>query len=222
MNAAGMQRDVETLLHEGGHAFHYIDSSSIANLFARHAPLEFCEVASMSQELLATDHYDIFHDDPANAARAKRVQLEGAIRVLPWVATIDGFQHWLYTHPGHDVATRTAAWMEIVTRFSTGATDWSGLEDARAAMWQRQVHLYQVPFYYIEYGIAQLGALRVWLNHRRDAASAMAKLRSAFALGGTRPLPELFEAAGIPFDFSPAAVKELIEAVGRELEQLPD
>lgn len=221
MNAAGLQRDVETLVHEGGHAFHYLASRDEPNLFVRHAPLEFCEVASMSMEMLACDHYDVFYSDPANAARAKRAQLEGVIRILPWVATIDGFQHWLYTHPGHTHRQRLDAWAQLLSRFGSGVIDHSGYELARQFAWQRQGHLFHVPFYYIEYGIAQLGALGVWLNYRKDPKAALSQLLDAFALGGTAPLPDLFAAAGVKFEFSEKTLAPLIDALQEELASLP-
>jgi oligoendopeptidase F len=221
MNSAGVHGDVVTMLHEGGHAFHYLDSRDIENVFVRHAPLEFCEVASMTQELLGADHYDAYYDDPEHAARAKRNQLERSATLLGWVATIVCFQHWLYTHEGHDRAARQAAWLETYGRFSSGVTDWSGLESYRESMWQRQIHLFSYPFYYIEYGIAQLGALQVWLNYRNDPQLAMSNLRKAFRLGGTKPLPEVFAAAGAEFDFGQSTLRRLVDAVGEELEKLP-
>ena len=221
MNAAGTQRDVETLLHEGGHAFHYLASRDIPNLFVRHAPIEFCEVASMSMELLTVDALGLYFDEEAFAARAKRHQLEGVIKGLTWIATIDQFQHWLYTNVGHTRAERTAAWLEIYGRFTGDATDWTGLEDVRASLWQRQVHLYSYPFYYIEYGIAQLGALGVWRNYRADKDQSLADLRKAFTLGGTRPLPEIFETAGVPFRFDADTVAPLIEMLREDLVALP-
>ncbi|MEX0741269.1 MAG: M3 family oligoendopeptidase, partial [Phycisphaeraceae bacterium] len=217
MNAAGLQRDVETLVHEGGHAFHFLASCDMPNLFVRHAPLEFCEVASMGMELIAADHYDVFYDNPEDAARAKHTQFEGIARKLTWIAVIDGFQHWLYTHPGHSAEQRTAAWLEILNRFSSSQIDWTGLEEPREAMWQRQLHLFHVPFYYIEYGIAQIGAMQVWQNYHKDPERTLSQLLKAFALGGTRPLPELFETAGAKFDFSEANLRPLIEAVSAEL-----
>jgi len=221
MNAAGLQHDVSTLLHEGGHAFHYLAARQQPNLFVRHAPLEFCEVASMSMELLACDHFDVFYANPEDAARAKRAQLEDVVRLLPWIATIDGFQHWLYTHPGHTPPERTQAWMDLLDRFSGGMVDWSGWEEIQQSMWHRQIHLFEAPFYYIEYGIAQLGALGVWLNYRRNPEEALHRLLEAFALGGTRPLPELFHAAGVTFDFSSAGVETAIAAVQDDLSRLP-
>lgn len=222
MNAAGLQLDIEILLHEGGHAFHYIASRDIPIIFVRHASLEFCEVASMSMELLAADHYDIFYDDPQNAARAKRHQLEGVLRTLAWVAVIDQYQHWLYTNPGHSLEDRTNTWLSTLARFSSSIVDWSEHTDAQRAMWQRQLHLFQVPFYYIEYGIAQLGALNTWLNYKQDPTAALQNLNAAFALGGTKPLPQLFQTANIPFDFSQKTIAPLVTAIRNELDTLPE
>jgi oligoendopeptidase F len=217
MNAAGVQRDVETLLHEGGHAFHCLAARNEPLVFLRAAPIEFCEVASMSMELLGAEHLDVFYDE-ADAGRAKRNLIEGIIRFLPWMATIDSFQHWIYTHPGHSREERTAQWMKTLDRFG-GEVDWSGYEDAREAMWQRQLHLFHVPFYYVEYGIAQLGALQLWMKAKHDPRGALAGYRAALALGGTRPLPELFAAAGIAFDFSEKTIRPLVRALREELEE---
>jgi oligoendopeptidase F len=222
MNAAGMQGDVDTMLHEAGHAFHYLAARSIDNLFVRNAPLEFCEVASMSMELLGQDHYDVFYRSPGDALRARRHHLEGIIRFLPWMAIIDGFQHWLYTHPGHSASQRTEHWLALLDRLASPIVDWSGLEPARQAMWHRQGHLFNAPFYYIEYGIAQLGALQVWLNYRKNPRQALKQLLSAFALGGTVGLPELFAAAGARFDFTESTLAPLIAAVEAELAALPE
>jgi oligoendopeptidase F len=220
MNAAGVQGDVETLLHEGGHAFHCLAAAQEDLIFLRSAPMEFCEVASMSMELLGADHFDVFYPAAADAARAKRSLLEGIIKFLPWMATIDGFQHWLYTHPGHSREQRTAHWLGLLDRFSS-KLDWSGYEQFRASSWQRQLHLFHAPFYYIEYGIAQLGALQLWVKSRQDPHRAIANYRAALRLGGTRSLPELFGAAGIVFDFSERTLRPLMDAIGEELRALP-
>ena len=219
MNAAGLQRDIETLLHEGGHAFHSIAAKHEPLVFLRSAPMEFCEVASMSMELLGADHFEVFYN-AADAARAKRTMLEGIIRFFPWMATIDSFQHWLYTHPGHSRAERTTQWLGILDRLG-GAVDWSGFEKVRESMWQRQLHLFHAPFYYIEYGIAQLGALQLWMKSKEDPRQALANYRAALALGGTRTLPELFSAAGIAFDFSDRTLRPLMNALAEEIESLP-
>jgi oligoendopeptidase F len=219
MNAAGLQRDVETLLHEGGHAFHALAAADEPLVFLRTAPMEFCEVASMSMELLGSEHFDVFYN-PVESARARRVMLEGIIRFFPWMATIDSFQHWLYENPGHTREQRTAEWSRLMDRFG-GNIDWHGLEDVRLSRWQHQLHLFHVPFYYIEYGIAQLGALQLWLKAKEDPRRALANYRAALKLGGTRPLPELFAAAGIRFDFSAKTLRPLISAIAEELAALP-
>ena len=221
MNAVGLHRDVETLIHEGGHAFHSFASRDEPLHAYRHAPMEFCEVASMGMELLAIPHLDEFYPDAADLRRARRKQFEGIVEVLPWIATIDAFQHWIYTHPGHTHDERRQAWQAVFERFS-GDVDYAGQERARAYRWQAQLHLYRVPFYYVEYGIAQLGALSVWSNARRDTAKAIADYRSALALGGSRPLPELFAGANIRFDFSDETVKPLMDAVAEQLAELDD
>ena len=218
MNAAGLQRDIDVLLHEAGHAFHYLAATAAEPLgFLQHAPLEFCEVASMGMELLGADHYDALYPKQADVARARRALLEGIVRFLPWMATIDTFQHWIYTHPGHARDQRTAAWLGIVGRFGRDV-DWTGHEPSRASAWQQQVHLFNSPFYYVEYGIAQLGALQVWLKSKEDPRRALANYRSALSLGGTRPLPDLFAAAGVRFDFTERTLRPLVAAVMEELD----
>jgi len=221
MNAAGVHRDVETMLHEAGHAFHYLAARDQPLVYMRHSPLEFAEVASMSMELLGCDQMDVFYSD-ADAARARRKQFEGILRFFPWMATVDSFQHWLYENPAANADERTEAWLQIYGRFSDTTVDWSGLDEARAVRWQPQLHIFHYPFYYVEYGIAQLGAIQVWQNYRKDPAGALKKLREAFALGGSRSLPQLFETAGIRFDFSIDTLKPAIEAVSQELTSLPE
>jgi oligoendopeptidase F len=222
MNAAGLQRDVETLLHEGGHAFHFLASCRHEPLvFLRSAPMEFCEVASMSMELLGSEHFDVFYANADDAARARRKMIEGIINILPWIAIIDSFQHWLYTNPGHSPAERTSHWLALLNRFMPDI-DWTGYESARASHWQRQLHLFHVPFYYVEYGIAQLGALQLWLKAQHDPHGALRGYRSALELAGAKPLPELFAAAGIVFDFSAKTVGPLTAALVRELEAGPN
>ena len=217
MNAVGLQRDVETILHEAGHAFHALAARAEDLRAYRHAPIEFCEVASMSMELLGNEFIEEFYS-AADAKRARRVHLEGVVGVFPWIATVDAFQHWIYTHPDHTRAERTAAWLALMDRFG-GDVDWSGYESARANLWHRQLHIFLHPFYYIEYGIAQLGALQVWANSKRDPVKALHDYKKSLALGGSRPLPELFSAAGCRFEFSSRTIEPLTtllrEALGK-------
>lgn len=220
MNAAGVNRDVETLLHEAGHAFHALAARHDPLVDYRHAPIEFAEVASMTMELFADDHLDEFYD-AQDAARAKRRHLEGVIGLLPWIARVDAFQHWIYTHPSHTAEERTAEWLRLEERFEAGV-DWSGYPAEREAGWQRQLHVFCYPFYYIEYGIAQLGALQIWDTFKQDPQLALGNYRAALALGGSRPLPQLFEAAGARFSFGPEVVGPLIDRVQEELAGLPD
>jgi oligoendopeptidase F len=218
MNAVGLQRDVETLLHEAGHAFHAL-ATQREELFAyRGAPIEFCEVASMSMELLGNEYLEEFYAAP-EAQRARRIHLEGIVRVFPWIAIVDAFQHWLYSHPGHSRPERHQAWLALLDRFG-GEVDWSGYEKARAQLWHRQLHIFLYPFYYVEYGIAQLGALQVWANARQNRAKALAAYQHALALGGSRPLPELFSSAGCRFDFSAQTVKPLVAMLRTDLAKL--
>ena len=223
MNAAGTQRDVDTLLHEGGHAFHYQWASRSEPLAVLHrAPIEFCEVASMGMELLACDHYAVFYGgDPEQAGRAKRKQLEGILRVFPWIATIDGWQHWLYTHPEASPEQRQTQWLATLSRFETGEVDFTGFEETRATRWQPQLHLFHYPFYYVEYGIAQLGALQLWRNAKQDGPGTIARYREALSLGGARTLPGLFEAAGVDFSFTAETLEPLMALVEEELAGLP-
>jgi oligoendopeptidase F len=218
MNAVGMQRDVETILHEAGHAFHAL-AFRAEDLYAyRDAPIEFCEVASMSMELLGNEFIEEFYDAP-EARRARHDHLQGVVEVFPWIATVDAFQHWVYSNPGHSRAERRAAWERLMDRFG-GNVDWSGYENVRGHLWHRQLHIFLYPFYYVEYGIAQLGALQVWANSRKDSGKALADYKSALELGNSRPLPELFAAAGCKFEFTQATMKPLMNLVRSELSRL--
>jgi oligoendopeptidase F len=215
MNAVGVQRDVETILHEAGHAFHSLATQQEDLYSYRGAPIEFCEVASMSMELLGNDFLEEFYRLP-EANRARKTHLEGIMSIFPWIATVDAFQHWVYTHPAHTRAEREAAWLDLMRRFG-GEVDWRGHESVRARLWQRQLHIFIHAFYYIEYGIAQLGALQVWANSRKDGQQALAQYKGALRLGGSRPLPELFSAAGCRFEFSKATLAPLVRLVREEL-----
>lgn len=220
MNAAGQLDDVTTMVHEGGHAIHsFLTHDEELNGFKEY-PTEIAEVASMSMELFSMDHWQVYFDNEEELTRAKEQQLERVITIFPWIATIDKFQHWVYEHPEHTLEERSAKWMEILEEFSSPVIDFSGLEQYRRYGWQRQLHLFEVPFYYIEYGIAQLGAIGLWQQYKKDPDAAINNYLTALDLGGTRTLPELFAAAGLPFDLSPAYISGLMQFVGKELASL--
>lgn len=209
MNSAGTLRDLETMVHEGGHAIHSVLTKDLALQAFKDFPSEVAELASMSMELNSTAVWDEFFTKKEDLQRGIAELLEGVVQTLPWIATVDAFQHWLYTHDGHTANDRLASWQEISSRFSTGVTDWTGYEQVRAYQWQRQLHIYEVPFYYIEYGFAQLGALGVWRNYRQNASNALEQYTAALSLGYTRTLPKIYETAGVEFGAQPAMVKEL-------------
>lgn len=220
MNAAGAHRDVVTMVHEGGHAVHSFLSRDLELTGFKSLPSEVAELASMSMELLTMDLWGRFYPDAADLKRAKKEQLESILKVLPWIATIDAFQHWVYTNPEHTAEERTQQWLALGKRFGTGMIDYEGYEAVRESGWHRQLHLFEVPFYYIEYGIAQLGALGVWRNSKKDLSSALSQYKNALKLGYTQSIPEIYRTAGLRFDFSKENVKELTTLVEEELSRL--
>ena len=213
MNAAGQMHDVTTMVHEGGHAIHSFLAHPLELNGFKEYPMEIAEVASMSMELFSMDHWETFFDTAEDLKRAKEHQLERVITIFPWIAIIDKFQHWIYENPTHTNNERTAKWNEILEEFQDDVIDYSGLENYRSNAWQRQLHLFEVPFYYIEYGIAQLGAIGMWMQYKQNTQQALDNYCSALALGGTKTLPQLFTAAGLQFDFSPEKIKVLMEFV---------
>ena len=217
MNAAGQMNDVTTMVHEGGHAIHSFLSHPLELSAFKEYPMEIAEVASMAMELFSMNHWDKFFDNADDLKRAKEHQLERVITIFPWIATIDKFQHWVYEHPTHTIEERTNKWVEIMNEFSTNAIDFSGLEEYRKTGWQRQLHLFEVPFYYIEYGIAQLGAIGLWMQYKNNPEQALDNYMNALSLGGTRTLPELYKAAGLKFDFSSENIKTLMEFVNEQM-----
>ena len=213
MNAVGVNQDVFTLLHESGHAFHYLLARDQVSPFNRQSCMEFCEVASMSMERLGARYLGEFYN-AEDHKRAIRTEDEEVFRILPWVATVDAFQHWIYAAE-HTPAQRAAKWLELDARFGPDL-DWSGIEEYRTHGWHRQLHIFELPFYYIEYGIAQLGALQVWKRSLDNPAEALALYKKALSLGGTRGLADLFEAAGGKFDMGEETIRPLIEKVREE------
>ena len=220
MNAAGQMSDVTTMVHEGGHAIHSFLAHPLSLSAFKEYPMEMAEVASMSMELFTMNHWQSFFDNVEDLNRAKEHQLERTITIFPWIAIIDKFQHWVYENPLHTIEERTASWQNIVAEFSTDSIDYSGLDMYRAIGWQRQLHLFEVPFYYIEYGIAQLGAIGMWMQYQINPKQALENYMNALSLGGTKTLPELYKTAGIEFNFSPNYVKKLMDFTNQELEKL--
>ena len=220
MNAAGQLDDVTTMVHEGGHAIHSFLAHELELTGFKDYPTEFAEVASMAMELFSMDHWHVFFKNDEELRRAKEQQLERVITLFPWIATIDKFQHWVYENPGHTEAERSAEWLKILEEFTSPVIDFSGLDEYRRYAWQRQLHLYEVPFYYIEYGIAQLGAIGLWQQYRLDAEKAINNYITGLGLGGTKTLPELFNAAGLRFNLSPGHIRQLREFVKKQLDRL--
>lgn len=220
MNSAGSQRDLVTMVHEAGHAIHSFLEHPLPSNALKHPPSEVCELASMSMELISMEYWDEFYSDADELKRARREQLEKILSTLPWVATVDAFQHWVYENEKHSVEARSTAWNKISARFDSPVADWSGYETIRSMTWQKQLHIFEVPFYYIEYGMAQLGAIAVWRNYRRNPEEALKGYEAALRLGYTQPIGKIYEAAGIRFDFSKEYVRELVEFVKSELKNL--
>jgi len=219
MNAAGTQRNIETMIHEAGHAFHSFYSGHLDLIHERDSPIEFAEVASMSMELLTHPHWEEFYENK-DADRARRKHLEDIIAFMPWMATIDAFQHWVYANPNHSREERAVKWLELGERFGP-KVDMTGFEDIHKVSWQRQGHLFGVPFYYVEYGIAQLGALQMWKYHRRDTQDALDRYKAGLSLGYTRGLTELFQASGLELSFSESYVSQIIGEIDQALAELP-
>ena len=219
MNAVGSQRDLVTMVHEGGHAVHSFLSRDLAMTEFKSTPSEVAELASMAMELLSMDHWDVFYNDAADLKRAKLEQLEKALETLPWVASIDKFQHWIYTTE-HTAKQRKEKWLSISAELGNQIIDWKGNENVHANLWQKQLHLYEVPFYYIEYGMAQLGAMAMWRSYKQLGEQGLDNYMDALKLGYTKTIGEIYETAGIKFDFSASYVKELADFIKDELEKL--
>jgi len=220
MNSAGTLRDLTTMVHEGGHAIHTFLTANLELNDFKHCPSEVAELASMSMELISMDQWHIYFDNEADLIRAKREQLLDVLKTLPWVAVIDQFQHWIYTNPSHNAADREEAFKQIYTTFGAGFANWDGLEHEFGNIWQKQLHVFELPFYYIEYGIAQLGAIAIWKNYKENPEKALQQYLDALKLGYTKPMNEIYETAGIKFDFSSSYIKELAAFVKDELDKL--
>lgn len=220
MNATSTLRDMVTIMHEGGHAVHNFLTRDLALNDFKSTPSEVAELASMSMELISMDAWNIFFTNEEDLKRAKREHLEDILETLPWVATIDKFQHWIYENPNHSLEERKESWNAILNQFSDSITDWKGQEESKDYLWQKQLHLYEVPFYYIEYGMAQLGAVAIWRNYKQDKQKGLQGYLNALKLGYMKSIPEVYAAANIRFDFSRAYISELMAFVKGELNEL--
>src|SRR6476661_4018261 len=220
MNATSSLRDLVTMVHEGGHALHSFLTKDLSLNTFKQVPSEVAELASMAMELISMEHWDVFFPNAEDLRRAKKTHLESVLETFPWVATIDKFQHWIYEHPNHTEAERHQRWTEIFDEFNQRTVDWQGLERYKPYMWQKQLHIYEVPFYYIEYAMAQLGAIAVWRNYRQNAAEGLAAYKRALTLGYTAPIGEIYAAAGIRFDFSTSYLRTLADFVREEMAAL--
>ncbi|MCF6183250.1 MAG: M3 family oligoendopeptidase [Bacteroidales bacterium] len=220
MNATGNQRDLETMMHEGGHAVHSFLSSNLELVDFKELPSEVAELASMSMELISSEYWDVFYDNKDDLKRAKRTHLEGVINVLPWIATVDKFQHLLYLNPHHTTEERVKLWEQTAKEFGSSVVDWSGYEKYYSKLWQKQMHIFEVPFYYIEYGIAQLGAVAIWRNFKNNPEKALDDYENALKLGYSKSIPEIYKTAGIEFNFDKEYISELMDFVKTELDKL--
>ena len=220
MNSVGLLRDAVTMVHEGGHAIHSFYTKDMELTAFKSTPSEVAELASMSMELISMEHWDVFFNSKEDWKRARKEQLQGVLETLPWVAMVDEFQHWLYENANHTHTERHTKWEIISKRYGTGMIDWTDYEDYKKTAWQRQLHIYEVPFYYIEYGMAQLGAIAVWRNYKQDSEKALNAYDNALKLGYTKSISDIYATADVKFDFSADYVKELADFVKSELEAL--
>ncbi len=220
MNSVGTHRDLVTMVHEGGHAIHSFVTRDLLLTDFKSTPSEVAELASMSMELISMEHWDVFFTNADDLKRAKKEQLDKSLKTLLWIAAVDKFQHWVYENPNHSVEERMENWKNTINQFTSKVVDYTGLDDVRARGWQSQLHIYEVPFYYIEYGMAQLGAIAIWRNYKKDPEKALDQYEAALRLGYMKSIPEIYRTAGIEFNFSQAYVKELADFVKNELEKI--
>ncbi len=220
MNSVGAHRDLVTMVHEGGHAIHSFVTKDLEITDFKSFPSEVAELASMSMELISMEHWDVFFTNPEELKRAKKEQLQDALKTLLWIAAVDKFQHWIYENPTHTVEERMKGWENVINQFNSKVVDWTGLENVKARSWQNQLHIFEVPFYYIEYGMAQLGAIAVWRNYKSNPQTALDNYEAALRLGYTKSIPEIYKTAGIQFNFSQDYVKELAQFVKAELDSI--
>ncbi len=222
MNSTNSLRDMVTLVHEGGHAIQSIVDRPLELVDFKNLPSEIAELASMSMELISMEHWHHYFENEQELKMAKRKHLEDVLKGLPWIACVDAFQHWIYTHPNHSVEERSEAWLKTYDRFASKSVDWTGVESVKKLLWQKQLHIYEVPFYYIEYGFAQLGAIAMWRNYRLNPSQTIKQYLDALKMGYTASIAEVYEKAGVRFDFSEDYIRELAGFVNEEWEKLID
>jgi len=220
MNATGSMDDFETLMHEGGHAFHAYSCNHWQLIDYKSTPAEVAELASMSMELISMEHWGSVLKDSSELKRAKRLLLEGVITVLPWIAAVDRFQHWLYLNPEHTHHERDLAWTNIYKEFSSSIVNWEGVEESFVFAWQRQLHIFEMPFYYIEYAFAQLGAIAIWKHYKENPKLALEQYKNFMQKGYSMTIPGIYKEAGIEFSCSPEYIGQLMKFVKKELEKL--
>lgn len=219
MNAAFTHDDVITLMHEMGHAMHDKLCSDYAYHFQKNFPMEVAELASMSMELISSAFWQPFYPNPSDLNRARVTLIEGVALALPWIAAVDEFQHWLYTHPEHSQYERDSAWTRIYKQYANHEVSYAGVEEAFVFAWQRQTHIFEEPFYYIEYAIAQLGALEMWMQFQQEGSAALQRFFNALAIGGNYSMTEIYKQAGLNFSFSEIRIAKLAKFLDEQLEE---
>jgi len=220
MNAVGTPRDLVTMMHEGGHAVHSFLTHDLKYSAFKSCPSEVAELASMAMELISMDQWHLFYENPEELRQAKIDHLEDSIMALPWIAMVDKFQHWIYENPSHTAEERSNEWNRINQVIGNSIISWDGYEEYKSSAWQKQLHIFELPFYYIEYGMAQLGAIAVWKNYKQNPQKTIEQYKSALSLGYTVSVPEIYKAAGIKFDFSESYISELMTFMKEELAKI--
>lgn len=220
MNSANGEHDLVTMVHEGGHAVHTFLTRDLELNAFKDTTSEIAEVASMAMELMSMEHWDIFYTNPDDLKRARKTHLQYIFSLLTKTCLGDSFQFWLYTHPNHTLEERRAKWVELNKRFTAANIDGSGNELYLSTSYQSILHFYVVPFYYIEYAFAQLGAVALWKNFKQNAAKTINDYKNALSLGYTKPIPVFYETAGVKFDFSKAYISSIVSFLTQELNAL--
>lgn len=219
MNSANSEHDLITMVHEGGHAVHTFLAHQLELTAFKETTSEIAEVASMGMELMSMEHWDVFYTNPVDLKRARKNHLAYTLGILAKTCAGDAFQFWLYENPNHTVEERRKKWKELFVEYSAEGIDWSGCEEYLETGYHKILHFFVVPFYYIEYAFAQLGALALWKNFKANPATAIEGYKKALSLGYTKPIPVFYETAGAKFDFSKPYVAGLVNFVQQEIDK---